>query len=104
MEILLGVLIVIVLFDTLLIIGIAGSLARLIKSMSSEDQLDDRTGWNKIMRGRRTTEMQEGNSPSYADNLAMSPIPPDIEATSRGWDGIHRVSKNWDGLPVPDDE
>jgi hypothetical protein len=105
MELFLGMVCAIVLlatlFNTMLLIGIAGSVAKLIRSMQGEDKDDkDRDKWASILRQRRTLQMQEGNEASYADTAALSPSrPPD----SRYWDGVPR-GPNWDGIPKVDDE
>lgn len=104
MEILMIIVIAMTLLNMLFVIGIAGSLAKLIKYVSIEEQMVGRAKWANIIRGRRTQQMQEGNSPSYADTLAMSPIPEDINDGPRGWDGIARSNRNWDGLPAIEDK
>lgn len=78
-------------FNTLLAIGIAGSVAKLIKSLNDEERQVDRSKWAQIIRERRVSHMQEGNQATYAD----------MDEEPRNWDGVPREKRNWDGIPRP---
>lgn len=99
MEILLTLVTVMTIFNTLLTIGIAGSVAKLIKSTNDEDDQVDRQKWAQMLRARRALHLKEGNSATYADAALVSPP---LDNKTRGWDGMPR-SKNWDGLPVSEE-
>ncbi len=101
MQILLTILIILVIFNLLLSIGIAGSVTKVIKSMSGESTSSERKKWANIIRERRIMQTQEGNPPSYADNIAMNVVP---DSGPRGWDGLPKTDRNWDGLPAIEDD
>jgi hypothetical protein len=84
------------LFNTVLLIGIAGSVAKMIKSNRGED-MDDRQRWAGILRNRK--QLRRGNDATYADTAIMQATP-----DPRGWDGIPTgKGKNWDGVPQSDE-
>lgn len=79
------------LFNTVLLIGIAGSLAKVIKSIRGEEITDD-LQWARILKSRKALQMKQGNNASYADMQMAEPFP--------NWDGIPKAdSRNWDGFP-----
>lgn len=99
MEIILGVFVTLIIlvsiFNTLLLIGIAGSMAKLLKHLQGDQEgEDERARWIRIMKQRKTRSAQEGNDMNYADIAAR------LEPSNRtaNWDGIPR-SPNWDGIP-----
>ncbi len=102
MDIILGifctVLTAIVLFNTVLLIGIAGSLAKMIRSNRGEED-NDHQQWSRMIRSRRVLHARQGNDASYADMAAMQAAP----EPTRAWDGIPKSSKNWDGIPLPNE-
>lgn len=107
MEILLGVgiavLMLLFLFNTMLLIGIAGSLAKLIKYFNGEEK-SDRERWAKIIRDRRILHMQEANQATYADTVGFQQYARNHrELEPRNWDGIPR-RPNWDGIPKSEEE
>lgn len=73
------------LFAVALLVGIAGSLAKLIRYFSGEE-LIDRDRWSRIVRSRRLLSMQEGNQMTYADMV-----------------GMQNKGRAWDGMPPMDD-
>jgi hypothetical protein len=81
------------LFNTLLLIGIAGTLSKLVRF--DRESANDMDQWSKIIRQRLSSRSREGNEATYADTSLM--ISSD---GSKNWDGISK-SKNWDGLPNP---
>jgi hypothetical protein len=100
METLVVLTFILAILNLFLTIGVAGSLANLIESMSGKQPAGNKGKWAMIMQNRKKMHLQEGNPPSYADTLAMSPAP---ELVPTGWDGVTGLAKNWDGLPHPEE-
>lgn len=96
-TVILIVLLVLKIFDTLLIVAIAGALAKLIRSQRVEDQ--DKDAWRSIIEKRRASDNQN-RPPSYADPQMMPPST--IEERPTNWDGIPKNTRNWDGIPKQD--
>jgi len=102
MEIAVGCLLVLTAINTFLTIGIAGSVVRLIKSLTEEEgqQPVTRRGWSKIVKERRAAEIPN-RSRNYADSVIenSSETTPGIH-----WDGMSPRRKNWDGVPSSPEE
>lgn len=80
MEIVFVVFSLILLFNTILLIGIAGTLVKFIKLYKEESK------GNRFEKQNRVV--------SYADVASMQPI------NNQNWDGLSKInSKNWDGIP-----
>lgn len=75
-------LIAITALNSLLLIGIAGSLAKLIKYVQTEQ--DSKQEWAEIIRSRKNLQPRP---PNYTDSF----VP-------QNWDGIPKNSRNWDGI------
>jgi hypothetical protein len=83
---------VVLLFNTLLLIALAGSMAKVIKYLSGEEEISVDVSDGRVTRH----ELQA----TYADTFLLTPSM-DVEGDRlRGWDGISR-QKNWDGIPKP---
>jgi hypothetical protein len=98
MQIFLTIITLIVVFDTLLLIGVARLLVKLVQFLGQEEK-NDRHQWASIIRERRALHLQDTNPANYADVAARSKV----VQPSRHWDGIPKDSKNWDGLPQTDE-
>ena len=62
-------------------IGVAGSLAKLIGYLRSSDA--QKSDWQRIIKSKRDFKLDTKNYTDYQDNA--------------NWDGIP-VNKNWDGI------
>lgn len=80
----------VVLINTLFLIGIAGSVAKLISYNQGEQSTRDE--WTQIIKNRQTLDSQN-RPPNYGDPQLIS------EDVPAHWDGIPKISRNWDGLP-----
>ena len=89
MEILLGLVLLAQLFNTLLLIGVAGTLAKLISFLRQEE--------DEAMPSHERRVLVHSRQPTYADDFMRGPA--EVEQ-ARHWDGIPR-GPNWDGLPQP---
>jgi len=67
------------------LIGIAGSLAKVIKYIKFEEIKKE--SWNEMIRNRINSNYQNRSS-NYTDP---------------NWDGLSKNSQNWDGLPKQKD-
>jgi hypothetical protein len=78
--------------NTLLLIGIAGSIAKLIRYTQGDDSSSGE--WSEIIRSRRAlnTRVRE---PNYTETLPIAPL----DDRSPNWDGLPRENRNWDGIP-----
>lgn len=88
MEILLGLLLIAQLFNTLLLIGVAGSLAKLISFLRDDE--------DEAMPSHERRVLVHNRQPTYADEFMRGPA--EVEERPRHWDGIPR-GPNWDGIP-----
>jgi hypothetical protein len=80
----------VLLVNTLLLIALAGSMAKVIRYLSGEEEISADAPDGRVARH----ELQV----TYADTFLLTP-PGDVEGDRpRGWDGILR-QKNWDGIP-----
>lgn len=68
--------------NSILLIGIAGSLTKLINYIQSEQ--DSKQEWAEIIKSRKNAHSR---LPNYTDSL----VP-------QNWDGIPKNSRNWDGV------
>jgi hypothetical protein len=71
--------------NSLLLIGIAGSLAKLIRYNQVEQ--DSKEEWEEILKSRRNLDKQK-RSPNYSETSMVA----------SNWDGI-QSGRNWDGIP-----
>lgn len=82
--------------NTIFLIGIAGSVAKILKYLQgTEDEKDD---WAGIIRNRRVLDSQT-RPPNYADPSQIN----SMDDRTQNWDGIPRTSRNWDGIPNQED-
>jgi hypothetical protein len=86
MEILLSIVVAMVLFNTLLLIAVAGSVAKLIKS-SGEDVSEDKKQQSLPMVGPPTYDLAvlNGKAEPYTDGMDRRLTP------TRNWDGVSQT-------------
>ena len=77
---------IVTILNTLFIVAIAASVSKLIKSIRGEPTNSKET-WSKIIQERKLAQMQDGNSPTYANNL------PQPKSDLRHWDGLPRLEE-----------
>lgn len=73
--------------NTLFILAIAASVSKLIKSIKGESTTT-KEAWFRIMQERKLAQMQDGNSPTYADHMARQ-----SSENVRNWDGLPRIEE-----------
>ena len=75
--------------NSLLLIGIAGSLSKMIRYDQNNDQSNEysKKEWSEIIKNRRNLDKQM-RAPNYSDTSMITP----------NWDGMQK-SRNWDGIP-----
>lgn len=93
MEILVTLLMVVTLVNTVLLIAIAGSVVKVVKSLTSS-----RSSPPRISRQRRYLDVED-RTPTYADFGVMGPMPEGVQDRPPNWDGVTPKNRNWDGLP-----
>lgn len=93
MEILLTLLLVV---NTIILIGIAGTLAKMVRYLSGDTGRKDQ--WEKIIRDRKSLDTQ-GRLPNYTETKSLSPL---LDDDRPNWDGMPR-GRNWDGIPQSQD-
>jgi hypothetical protein len=77
----------------LVLIGIAGSLTKLIKYTYEEKETK---GWSQILQSRRNANDQ-GRPFNYVDLQDSVKV---ANGKESNWDGIPKIMRNWDGVPV----
>ena len=75
------------------LIGIAGSLAKLIKYTYEEKETK---GWSQILQSRRNANDQ-GRPFNYVDLQDSVKV---ANSKESNWDGIPKIVRNWDGVPI----
>lgn len=104
MEIMLGIIatvvVLLLVFNTILLVGVAGTLTKMVRAQRGEDA-GDRGQWANILRSRRVLAGRSGNDATYSDTAVMHPPPP--SDSLRYWDGIPKGGRNWDGIPRTDE-
>lgn len=84
MEILIILTLCISVVNLILLIGLAGSMVKLIRYMSSR-----RAAPVAMSRQRRVLDT-DGRTPTYVDTEMVRPP---------NWDGMREIMPNWDGMP-----
>ena len=75
------------------LLGIAGSLAKLIKYTYEEKETK---GWSQILQSRRNANDQ-GRPFNYVDLQDSVKV---ANSKESNWDGIPKIVRNWDGVPI----
>jgi hypothetical protein len=79
--------------NLLLLIGIAGSVAKILNYLRNEE--NEKAEWAEVIRSRRVFDSQN-RSPNYSDPAFSGPS----DERAQNWDGMPRTNRNWDGLPA----
>lgn len=78
--------------NTFLLVGIAGSLVKLLKHLKQEEDLNGE--WDIMLKNRQISNPKI-RSPNYPELNSTN----SIESKNQNWDGLPRVERNWDGIP-----
>ena len=81
----------ILILNSFLLIGIAGSIAKLLKYFQGIESSKEE--WDEIVKERRVFDPQT-RMPNYTE------INPPAKEQSQNWDGIPVTTRNWDGIPT----